>query len=88
MARRDDFGRGLHISFQQDWKEWFEPCGWYDFSVVELKIENDVNIGRFEIRIFLLGLGVEIAWDYADTEVRRAFAEQAERLARMVGGKL
>ena len=56
------------LDANQQWTDLFEPCNWYDFTVIRIDIENDKCMGAWEASFWLLGFGVRIRWNHTMTE--------------------
>jgi len=74
------------IEFYCEWPAVLMPSryNWTTFTVIHLEIENERNMGGFEIKAMLLGFGIRWRWNYnpeAETlkEVMRRVAEIKEQ---------
>ena len=83
MFRRisgEDGYTGLFIDWIEEWSQFTQACNWYDFHPVWVELEWDRMLGGLEATLILLGLGVRVRWNYAETEQARNIREEADKI--------
>jgi hypothetical protein len=76
--------RGLYVDGIEDWSQFFESCNWYTFRFCHLEFEWDRIMGGIETTIVILGVGIRIRYNYAETENVLHIKEQVDELTKQI----
>lgn len=71
---------GFSIYWIEEWSQFFKSCNWYTFHPLQIEVEDERNMGGFEITVIILGLGFRARWNYEETEMVKGIKEQVERI--------
>lgn len=53
----------LQIEAWQQWSEWVDRrINWYNFSLIEISLEDDASCGSFELQLSLIGFCLRLTW--------------------------
>lgn len=61
MRKTVDFKR-FSMDFNVDWVQIKGKWNWYEFHLIQFRVEKELMHGMAEIEIALLGFGVRIYW--------------------------
>lgn len=62
-----DPNKNHSFAFMNEWTQlWEHNSAWYDFTLAEIKFENDIIMGGWEVNFIVFGLG--FSWRYTHTE--------------------
>lgn len=70
--------RGFFIEWIEEWSQFFQSCNWYTFHPIKIEIEDERNMGGFEMTVIILGLGFRARWNYDETEDVKDILRQVE----------
>lgn len=61
------FERGkFSLDLWQQWTEWLtRRCNWYNFTFVELSVEDDQGCGQVEVQISLIGFCARLVYAHS-----------------------
>lgn len=72
--------RETFFDWQEDWSQLVRRCNWYTFRFFSIEVEWDKVLGGVEATLVVMGLGVRVRHNYADTEemirIKQAVEEQ------------
>jgi len=61
MRQTTNFER-LSIDWVCDWEQLKGKWNWYEFNLIQIRIEKEFIHGQAEIEVYLLGLGFRLYW--------------------------
>lgn len=64
----DSAYEGFFIEWIEQWSQFVQSCNWYTFNPLTIEIEDERNMGGFEVTVIVLGLGFRARWNYAETD--------------------
>ena len=73
---------GFFIEGIEQWSQFFQSCNWYAFHPLMFEIEDERNMGGFEITFIVLGFGFRARWNYRETETVQSIKRQVEEISR------
>ncbi len=59
---------GWYVEPIEQWSQFLGGCNWYTFHPIKIELEDERNMGSIEATLILLGLGLRIRWNYAETD--------------------
>lgn len=71
---------GFSIHWIEEWSQFFQRCNWYTFHPFTLEIEDERNMGGFEISLIVLGLGFRARWNYQETDMVRDIKKKVREI--------
>lgn len=77
--------RGFFAHPIEQWSQFFCACNWRTFNPILIEVEDDRIMGGVEATIILLGVGLRVRWNYAETEAVTDMKEQVEKIDRALG---
>lgn len=79
--------RETFAEVQEDWSQITGGCNWYTFRFCLIEFEWDRSLGGVEFTIVILGLGIRVRHNYAETEHTRNLARMIENIKDTNGEK-
>lgn len=73
---------GFFIEGIEQWSQFFQSCNWYTFHPFMFEIEDERNMGGFEVTLVVFGLGFRARWNYRETETVQEIKRRAEAFDR------
>lgn len=70
----------LLITHRNDYAQLFGKWNWYTFTFIQLRFENDYQLGGFEFDFTILGVGVYLRFNYKETEKLKELMKEAKEL--------
>lgn len=71
---------GFFIDWIEEWSQFFQRCNWYTFHPITIEVEDERNMGGFEITVIVLGLGFRVRWNYEETETVKDLKDTVRRI--------
>jgi len=59
----------LFLCLRNDYSQLIGSWNWYNFTFIELSIENDYQLGGVDFDFIILGLGIHLRLNYKKTEM-------------------
>jgi hypothetical protein len=59
---------GFHITWYEEWSQFFRNDNWYTFRPILIEFENDKIMGGLEVTVIILGLGVTVRYNHTITD--------------------
>ena len=59
----------LLLCLRNDYAQLIGNWNWYNFTFIEMSIENDYQLGGFEFDFVILGIGIHLRLNYKKTEM-------------------
>lgn len=72
--------RGVFFEWKEEWSQFVQRCNWYTFHPILIEIEDERNMGGFEVTVIVLGLGFRVRWNYEETEQVKDIVRQVEEI--------
>lgn len=77
ISRKD---KELLICPRNDYAQLFGKWNWHNFTFIELSIEDDFQLGAFEFNFVLLGIGINLRFNYKETEMTESLQKMINEI--------
>lgn len=71
---------GFTIYWIEEWSQFVQRCNWYTFHPIQFEIEDERNMGGFEVTVIIMGLGLRARWNYEETSLVRDIKRQVDEI--------
>jgi hypothetical protein len=65
MSDNHEDYKGVHLTFIEQYSQFFKRCNWYTYNGCNVEIDNDKFTGSMDATVIILGLGFRITYNYA-----------------------
>ena len=72
----------LLLCLRNDYAQLIGNWNWYNFTFIELSIENDYKLGGFEFDFIILGLGLHLRFNYKETEMTESLKKMIKAIKK------
>jgi hypothetical protein len=71
---------GWFVEWIEQWSQFWQDCNWYTFHPIKIEIEDERNMGGWEITVIVLGLGFRVRRNYVVTDSVRNIVRQVAEI--------
>ena len=58
-----------------EWDFLWSQLNWVDFHVIDVYLENDTQLGGYEVMVIIFGIGFRWRWNHTNTQTMKEIKE-------------